>query len=1191
MSIKLARKFISAASLILLIFVSVTALLSIGVIIGLEGENPTIVSEALYSFAFSGSSLSSLGAVLSVGNLVEIVLTIGFIGTLLFCWTIYLLNKSRQNSEVISITHTRLNEEIKKRKYTTDILEEVNNELSQSGAKLNTIIESTVDLISAIDNEYRITCFNQAFKNDAKKLFGIDLKIGTNIIDAQNNFPQGQAKSKQLWDQALSGEQFVASEYYVDDQNRPYFYEVTYNPLKSKDGEIIGASHIARNITERKLAEDALKRERDFVSTVVEASNLLVMVTDLEGRVLRFNSACEVASGYKFEEIKGRIFWNVLVSPEEAPEIKLAHRNIKSDDFVKNFVNHWITKDEQSRLISWRTSVKKDEDGVEFLIATGIDITEKEEFKETQNRILDILETSSDFIGISDMNGKVNYLNPAGKDILNVGKSKYLNSFKMISAYPTWAADLIQSEGIPTAIKRGSWIGETALKTTRGRELPVSQLILAHKNDRGEVAYISTIARDISKQKRLETELSTTRDAALETAKLKSEFLANMSHEIRTPMNGIIGLAELLLSTTLDKEQKDYVKSVQSSGEILLTIVNDILDFSKIEAGKLHMETVSFDLRETIESILDLFAEPAHRKGIEIALLVQNSVPDALFGDPRRLRQIITNLVANALKFTDSGEIIIRVRTNEINSETKTSMLHFEVVDTGIGVAESAQEPLFDAFTQADLSITRRYGGTGLGLAISKQLVEMMKGEIGVRSRVNEGATFWFTAQFETEDIDQFSETYSNELNGKRVLIVDDNDSIRSTLMQQTKWLGMVSEEADSKEAASKMLKTAAKNGESFEIAVIDISMSGSDGIALANQINGDPTLRKTRILLMPSVDDHDLIKKAKNAGIDSYLFKPIKQTEFYGHLSDLANSERIENRVKDIIQQDPVVANTVNIESVQSKPTNENAPKILIAEDNLVNQKVISHQIEKLGYDAYLKSNGRQVLEALVNDNYDLILMDCQMPVMDGLQATEEIRKNETDGQRIPIIAITAHAIEGDRERCLEAGMDDYVSKPTKQDELAQVIGRWIPKSKDTTHESLVVKDDEKSSDEAHHIDERLTELADTCGEDVTLECIELFIVDIEESVGRLISAVEVSDMQKIDNEAHKLKGSTANMGARNMPQTCQELMLAARENRQNEIGSLLKTILVEYQALVPIYNERKETYTSLVEELQPTL
>ena len=1011
-----------------------------------------------------------------------------------------------------------------------------------------------------------------------------------NLIDAMEINPVLQEKSKHLWNRALAGEQFTAHENFVDTSNQTNYFEVTYNPIRNKEDKIIGASHIIRNTTDRKLAEDSLKRDRDFISAIVEASNLLVMVVDIEGKIVKFNRACEEASGYKLAEVDGRVFWNILIPPEEAANVKLNHRKIKLRSSTENFVNHWVTKDEKMRLISWRHSLIKDADGVEFLIATGIDITEKAEFKETQNRILDILETSSDFIGISDIAGKIRYLNRAGKEILGTQESEDLSQRKMISCYPNWAGDLVQSEGIPTAMKHGSWIGETALITSSGREFPVSQLILAHRNSKDEIEYLSTVARDISKQKRLENELAKTRDKAIETAKIKSEFLANMSHEIRTPMNGIIGLAELLLSTELTKEQADYAESVQHSGEILLTIVNDILDFSKIEAGKFHLETLNFDLRDTAESVLELFAEPAYRKEIEMSLLVHQDVPNDLQGDPRRLRQILTNLISNAIKFTEKGEITIRVKLK--NKEQDKTTLHFSVSDTGIGVNKKAQKDLFEAFTQANSSITRQYGGTGLGLTISKQLVELMDGEIGIKSQEGKGAEFWFTTNFEATE-NNYYPNISENLKNSRVLIVDDNDSFRRILMSQIKGVGIFVEEANSSKTALNLLKTAAKNKEPFKTVIVDLNMTEINGMELSQLIKKERSIQNTPILLMPSINDHGVIKKVKEKGADSYIFKPIRQTELYEKLSHLlnkkeGNTEKTKERetVSQELLSEPISIGESFLEKNHVPDTH--GPRILIAEDNRVNQKVLSVQLKNLGYKSDIKSNGEEVLEAIRDQTYSMILMDCQMPILDGFEASMKIRENEEGSDvHIPIIAITANVLEGDQERCLAAGMDDYIRKPIKQDDLAQIVGKWAglnqipqiePDSNDQTEET-----------ESQSIQKRLDSLTDACDHKLTFECLEVFIEDVDISVSKLIKALEANDAEGIEHEAHKLKGSAANMGAVKLPEVCRILLELIHNGEVKKCHQYLNNISEEYELLKPIYRDQKRLYEEIVNDMQP--
>ncbi|NNE97992.1 MAG: response regulator [Pyrinomonadaceae bacterium] len=776
--------------------------------------------------------------------------------------------------------------------------------------------------------------------------------------------------------------------------------------------------------------------------------------------------------------------------------------------------------------------------------------------------------------------------------MLGIKKSANISKLRMVSYYPGWAGELVQSEGIPTAIKFGSWIGETALKRPNGLEIQVSQLILAHYNNHGEVEYLSTVARDISKQKRLEHELSETRDAALATAKLKSEFLANMSHEIRTPMNGIIGLCELLLETDLNDEQRDYAESVNSSGEALLNIVNDILDFSKIEAGKLTLENVEFDVRETIESIMDIFDQPIRRKGLELAVFVDPNVPKSVKGDPPRLRQILTNLISNAIKFTEEGEIVIRISPED--EETEKIRLRFAVSDSGIGIKEEAQAQLFDAFTQADTSITRRYGGTGLGLAISRQLVEMMNGEIGIESELNRGSTFWFTVPFEESASKEKALVPLNMLKSVRMLIVEDNDTHRKILLQQVKLLGMNVDEVNSGKRAIEIMRAASSQGEPFEIVIADLNMPEMNGLELAESIKSDPVLRKAKILMMPSIKDHEHIKEARDLGVNSFLYKPVRQSKLQAKLIEIAGKEYIDPNPNTTsrTKKDPIrpkdSSPRFDIEPIKGLPS-----VILVAEDNPVNQKVILSQIAKLGFKADLVENGKQAIAAIGKNQYAMILMDCQMPVLDGLQATQKIRELEKDtGRRIPIIAVTANAIEGDREQCIAVGMDDYISKPTKKNELNELISKYMhisAEEKPSLKPAEESKPDPTESNEAKLIDERLRDLGESCGEEVTLECLELFVEDLPVSVTDLSFAVQSGDMDRIDKEAHKLKGSAANMGAVKLPKMCQDMCEASRGEKTDVTQTLLREIIAEYENLVPIYEKQLENYKAILENLHP--
>jgi PAS domain S-box-containing protein len=734
----------------------------------------------------------------------------------------------------------------------------------------------------------------------------------------------------------------------------------------------------------------------------------------------------------------------------------------------------------------------------------------EEALQESEERYRALFDRSLDCVYVHDFDGNFLDANLAALSLLGYEQKEILSlNF----------SSLISPDQLPIAFRALEELKETGsqkstteyrLRCKNGGEVDVetNASVIFHE---GKPYAIQGVARDITKRKRAEEEMRKAKEAAEAATRAKSEFLANMSHEIRTPMNAVIGMTGLILDTDLTSKQRDYVETLRSSGDALLAIINDILDFSKIEGGKLELESQPFDLIDCIEASMDLIEADSARKGLKLSFSVDPSVPKRILGDVTRVRQILTNLLSNAVKFTEEGEISISVSSRR---RGKLYQLNISVRDTGIGIPADRMNLLFQSFSQLDASTTRKYGGTGLGLAISKRLVELMGGTIWVESEVGKGSVFHFTLMAEAAfDLPAF------QLAGKRVLLVAADEETRDDIIGQLISWSMDAEAAPASQALESLL------GDRFDLAILDMQAPGIDG--LMERLRGDqaPTL----IALGPPGPHEGLFA--------AVLAKPVRQSALYDALVGIFGPKTPKRKL-------------ISLPALDSKAGEVYPVRVLLVEDNLVNQKVALRMLERLGYRADVAANGLEALQALELKRYDMVLMDVQMPEMDGLEATRRIRKSH--GREPYIIAMTAHALKDDKEMCLKAGMNDYVSKPVRMEELKVALERGRSIQTDPIDRRVIAS---------------LQELQMDGEPDILKELSELFISRAPSRLKAMRDALEEGDWERLCGEAHNLKSSSANLGALRLSDLCGELELSGRVGSMERAPELLEKVEVEYE------------------------
>jgi two-component system sensor histidine kinase/response regulator len=899
----------------------------------------------------------------------------------------------------------------------------------------------------------------------------------------------------------------------------------------------------ARDISKRRELESQLRLTQFSVN---RASDLMFWTTP-GGRFVFVNDALCQQLGYTREELLGMTVYDI---DPTLPEGWMGDwEELKRQGSV---THETLYRARNGQDVSVEVSANYVEhDGQEFNFVFARDIRTRKRMEE-QLRLTQIsVDRAGDQVLWVSQEGHLVFANDSACEQLGYTREELLGmdvSDIAPSASARWAENWAQLK------REGYRVFEGLHRTKSGGEIPVE--ISSNFVEYGGKEYQFTFARDISERKKDEAELRLAKDKAeaanreLEhsikrtnqlaveaqaASEAKSAFLANMSHEIRTPMNGVIGMVDLLLDTELNQEQRDYAETIQSSAEALLTVIGDILDFSKVEAKKMEFENIDFDLRLTLEDMMALLAIKAHEKGIELAVFVEADVPSNLRGDPGRLRQILTNLVGNAIKFTDDGEVDVQVVLEAEDDNGAT--MRFSVRDSGIGIPSPVLEQLFSPFVQADPSTTRRHGGTGLGLSIAKGLVEAMGGQLGAESLVGRGSQFWFTLPLRKgkhvpSELDRLE---LGNIVGVRVLGVDDSETNRKVMGGMLESWGCRHTEVAGAKQALAALRAAVAEGDPYRVAVLDMCMPEMDGEELAQQIKSDQALAATGLVMMTSVGARGDAARMERVGFAAYLVKPVRQSHFYDCLAAVVGPEVREGGA---VREAGESAGHI----ITRHTLNERARKrarILLAEDNLVNQKVAIKALEKLGYSADTANDGAQALQATRERRYDLILMDVQMPVMDGMEATRQIRDMHSGSLNpaVTIVALTAHAMAGDKERCLNMGMDDYLAKPVKAAELQEVISKWLttgPMGQESEAMPEILRVQEVPA--APVFDEKvLLDLLEGDRESAG-EIAAQYLADVGGQVSALCEAVQAGNFELIRGRAHQLKGASASVGAEAM-------------------------------------------------------
>ncbi len=892
----------------------------------------------------------------------------------------------------------------------------------------------------------------------------------------------------------------------------------------------------ARLYTETLRAKESINKSERELSDFFSNAPVGLHWAGPDGTIQKANRAELEMLGYKEDEYVGHFLAEFHADPQVANDIMA---RLKKGEELQNYEARLVCSDGSLKDVLISASALWDNDQFVHSRSFVRDVTAIKQAEAAARSLAVIVESSDDAILSKTLDGIITSWNKSAERLYGYTASEMVGRSVSVLIPPDRPDELSR---LLDRLKNNQKIEhfETVRMRKDGTFVDVSLTISVMRDAAGRPMGASTIARNITERKRYEEGLARARDAAIASDRMKSEFVANVSHEIRTPMNGIIGMTSLLLNTKLQPKQRDFAETIRSSSDALLSIVNDILDFSKIEAGKMSLEVEEFDLVQLMESTVDFLAPRAHFKGLELMHVVAHDVPTFLKGDPGRIRQILTNFIGNAIKFTEKGNVVLRATKD---SETESHVvLQLSVTDTGIGIPREWQSQLFQPFSQVDSSASRKFGGTGLGLAISKRFVDLMGGEIGVSSSPGEGSTFWCLLTLEKQKKTVEVAPEMNQKQAKlRVLVVDENPTHREAVVHQLNaWKGCVTECAADSADALEILRQDARRGNPFQVVLINQQNTSEDALVLAKKIKTNRSFSVNKVALMVMVNQPVDAQEMREAGVGTTLTKPIKPAALLDCLLPVLR--------KSARGASPTTA------TQEVKPRRRRA-HILVVEDNSVNQKVMLQQLDNLGYSADAVGNGLEAIQALEHVPYDLVLMDCQMPEMDGYAATAMIRKREGKGVHLPIIAMTAHVMSGDREKCLAAGMDDYIPKPIKNENLKATLARWDegPSAPVRPAEEAAAASSDPAQDPMN--DPRFVRRIS-----------RLFLQETPKYLQAMHDSLKKQDAQAMYIAAHTLAGSCCIVGTKEIKTLCRQLEEKAQAKKLRGVDKILAELDQEF-------------------------